>query len=293
MIPCVHVDRTEFLRALKILDKSLKSKRYPEAIIAFKEGMLSIDIPGMGTTVPAEGVWSGQALAPSILIRALATKLPAGDPLSLRVEGGKIHIGSLSVPCSWQPAEPNVPTVAKKTGESDMPGSHFGFPYSQWTKAKEEVHKLLIAYACSQWEITYDEIVTKVRTLPFKKYQPILLTMLQEISTEEDAAGHGILSTVVVHKRGEARPGPGFFELAQRLGRNTSDIEKCWAEERKKVYEVWKSQPRNESTQTASGTKISQGRIADRLKELKSLFDDSLITSEEYDRKRKEILAEL
>jgi hypothetical protein len=198
------------------------------AIITFEEGMLLIDIRGMGTTVPAEGVWSGQALVPSILLRALARKLPDGDPLSLRVEGGMIHIGSLSVPCSWQPAEPNSAPPAQKSKENDQPKSHFGFPYIQWSKAKEEVRKILISCACSHWEITYDEIVEKVRTIPFGKYQPVLLTMLQEISTEEDAAGHGLLSTVVVRQRGETRPGPGFFELAQRLGRNTSDIEKCW-----------------------------------------------------------------
>jgi hypothetical protein len=35
--------------------------------------------------------------------------------------------------------------------------------------------------------------------------------MLGEISQEEDEAGHGMLSVIVVHKYGDMQPGPGFF----------------------------------------------------------------------------------
>ena len=43
--------------------------------------------------------------------------------------------------------------------------------------------------------------------------------------TVTHAAGRGMLSVIVVHKQGDMQPGPGFFELAQRLGRDTSDTE--------------------------------------------------------------------
>jgi len=36
--------------------------------------------------------------------------------------------------------------------------------------------------------------------------------------------GRGMLSVIVVHKEGDMQPGPGFFELAGELGRDTSDI---------------------------------------------------------------------
>ena len=48
--------------------------------------------------------------------------------------------------------------------------------------------------------------------------------MLGEISSEEDAAGRGMLTVLVVHRAGDMQPGPGFFELAKQLGRNTSNI---------------------------------------------------------------------
>jgi hypothetical protein len=58
-----------------------------------------------------------------------------------------------------------------------------------------------------------------------------LADMLGEISTEScnGAPDRGMLSVVVVHKRGDMRPGKGFFECAVTLGRlrpNASDDEK-------------------------------------------------------------------
>src|SRR6266403_499790 len=66
-----------------------------------------------------------------------------------------------------------------------------------------------------------------------------LFHLLGEISSEEDASGRGMLSVIVVHKFGDMQPGPGFFELAKKLGRDTSDILKCWVDELKKVHAVW------------------------------------------------------
>jgi hypothetical protein len=38
-------------------------------------------------------------------------------------------------------------------------------------------------------------------------------------------------TALVVHKTGDYQPGPGFFELAKRLGHNVTDIEKFWVQE--------------------------------------------------------------
>ncbi|MFN3394684.1 MAG: hypothetical protein ACK424_09015, partial [Candidatus Thermochlorobacter sp.] len=66
-----------------------------------------------------------------------------------------------------------------------------------------------------------------------------LAAMLGEISAEEDKAGHGMISVIVVHKSGDKQAGPGFFELAKELGRDTSDVLACWVAERNKVYAYW------------------------------------------------------
>ena len=51
---------------------------------------------------------------------------------------------------------------------------------------------------------------------------------------KKNASGRGMLSVIVVHKVGDVQPGPWFFELAKQLGRDTSDILKCWVEELRK-----------------------------------------------------------
>jgi molybdopterin synthase catalytic subunit len=88
--------------------------------------------------------------------------------------------------------------------------------------------------------IPYSEFVTKIRSIQIDYHDPRLFHFLGEISAEECAAGRGMLTALVVHKHGDMQPGPGFFELAQALGQDTSDIVKFWIEEVKRVFAAWK-----------------------------------------------------
>ena len=72
-------------------------------------------------------------------------------------------------------------------------------------------------------------------------------TLLMQISEEEDDAGRGMLSVIVVHKNGDMQPGRGFFELAKERGRNTSDILACWIAELNKVHAYWEERKRAEN----------------------------------------------
>jgi hypothetical protein len=63
--------------------------------------------------------------------------------------------------------------------------------------------------------------------------------MLGEISQESDAQGRGMVTVLVVHKTGDMRPGPGFIDLAKKLDRDVSDIDRCWVEEFKRVRRAY------------------------------------------------------
>ena len=63
--------------------------------------------------------------------------------------------------------------------------------------------------------------------------------MLREIAAEENAAGRGMLTALVVYSSGDMQPGPGFFDLAGRLGKNTNDTLRCWIKELKRVHGYW------------------------------------------------------
>lgn len=50
-----------------------------------------------------------------------------------------------------------------------------------------------------------------------------------------------MLTALVVHKRGDMQPGPGFFELAKKLGHAVGDIERFWIQEVKNLFSIWTS----------------------------------------------------
>ncbi len=84
--------------------------------------------------------------------------------------------------------------------------------------------------------IPYSDLVAGIGAIQFQPHEARFFHFLGEISEEEDAAGRGMMTALVVHKEGDMQPGPGFFELAKRLGRDVTDIEKCWVAEFKKVH---------------------------------------------------------
>lgn len=115
----------------------------------------------------------------------------------------------------------------------------YGYENADWEAAKEEMRSILIERAKVGGTIPYSDLVNQVTTIHLEPHSHALATMLGEISSEEDAAGRGMLTVIVVHKVGDMKPGPGFFELARELGRNTSEIVKCWIEELKRVHRFW------------------------------------------------------
>jgi molybdopterin synthase catalytic subunit len=113
------------------------------------------------------------------------------------------------------------------------------FSQAEWDSAKKEIRNLLIERAKVRGMIPYSEVAQKVSAMGLEAHDQRLFHLLGEISTEESKAGRGMLSVIVVHKVGDMQPGPGFFKLAGSLGRDTSDLLKCWIQELKKVHAVW------------------------------------------------------
>jgi|SRR5579862_3541097 len=115
----------------------------------------------------------------------------------------------------------------------------WGHPKSQWDSAKEEARTKMIEMARKDSTIAYSELVTAITAISFHPDEKPFHNLLGQISIEEDAAGRGMLSVLVVHKGGDLRPGPGFFELAHDLRRDLRDRDRFWAEELQRVYDAW------------------------------------------------------
>jgi hypothetical protein len=119
--------------------------------------------------------------------------------------------------------------------------SDFGIPRSKWEAAKRQARKVMIATAKRQRTIAYSELVKKIYDIEFEAHDKRLFDFLGEIASEENAAGRGMLTVVVVHKSGDLQPGPGFFELAEQLGYDASDKLAFWSAELAKVYAYWRT----------------------------------------------------
>lgn len=115
----------------------------------------------------------------------------------------------------------------------------YGYSLDKWEQAKKEMREILIERAKVRGLIPYSELAAQIKAIQIRPESYAFAAMLGEISTEEDKAGRGMLSVIVVHKSGDMQPGPGFFELAKELGRDTSDILACWVAELKKVHAYW------------------------------------------------------
>jgi hypothetical protein len=120
----------------------------------------------------------------------------------------------------------------------------YGFDDGAWEAAKTEGRDILSVCARERRMVPYSEFIQHVRSISFEgPHDPRLRPFLGEISIAEARAGRGMLTALVVHKHGDYQPGPGFFELAKSLGHDTSDLEKFWIQEVKKVFAAWQPSP--------------------------------------------------
>jgi hypothetical protein len=119
--------------------------------------------------------------------------------------------------------------------------NHFGFPEGVWAAAKREVIQILSEMARRGATIAYSDLVASLNSIQLEARDIRLFHLLGEVSTDENASGRGMLSVVVVHKDGDMRPGPGFFELAQHLGHEVEDLDRFWIEEFRCVCEYWRN----------------------------------------------------
>lgn len=114
----------------------------------------------------------------------------------------------------------------------------YGYSPENWSALKSEIRLILIDTAKSaRGTITYSGLTEKIVSANLVPNSEILSAALTEISEEENAAGRGMLSAVVIRKDGEKKN--GFIEVAARLGRDVSNPEQCWDAEIERVCKYW------------------------------------------------------
>ena len=116
----------------------------------------------------------------------------------------------------------------------------YGYKLKEWEAAKDEIVGILGARVRSgSGPTTYGELCSSMKTIEIEPHSYALAHMLGEVSDDEDSAGRGMLSAYVVSAE-SGGPGGGFFELAEKLGRDVADRDKFWVEELHHVESAWK-----------------------------------------------------
>ena len=118
--------------------------------------------------------------------------------------------------------------------------SIFGLDADVWSNAKTQARNILIRTARSQRLIEYAELARLIDAIEFDPHGTYFRKFLGQLSREEDLAGRGMITAIVVHKDDQL-PGPGFYTLAADLGRDVSDETRCWAQEVERVFNDWRS----------------------------------------------------
>jgi hypothetical protein len=85
--------------------------------------------------------------------------------------------------------------------------------------------------------ITYTELSNSIKSIRIAPHDFAMIQLLDEISKEEDAAGRGILTALVVLKE-EQVPAEGFWASARDIGRVIGDK---WCSGRQKLSVLWEN----------------------------------------------------
>jgi hypothetical protein len=100
----LEVSRADLAQALKFVVRAI-GKRPGDASLSFQDGSLSIEAANTMADATARGTWPHPIFVSASWIRGMAKGLPAGDPIHLRVDAGRLYTNRHSGPCAGTPSK--------------------------------------------------------------------------------------------------------------------------------------------------------------------------------------------
>ena len=103
----LEVSRIDLIAQLKFVARAM-DKSTTNITLRFHDGMLLIEAGESTVELFARGCWPTPVISDALWIRVLAKKMPAEDPVHLRVEDGKLYTNKFAVRCSFALEQPSV-----------------------------------------------------------------------------------------------------------------------------------------------------------------------------------------
>jgi hypothetical protein len=94
-----------------------KRRKLGRVLLAFENGLLTIESGEASSIMRAEGEWHGRAYFSPEVLRAIALYPPATDPVVISYADGHVMLATMTIPCDWiNPAH----ELAKEIVDPDM-----------------------------------------------------------------------------------------------------------------------------------------------------------------------------
>jgi hypothetical protein len=113
----LEVSRADLAQALKTVARAI-SKHPGDASLRFEDGCLSIEVGNTSADAPARGTWPLPIFVSAWWARRVARRMPAGDPIRLRADAGRLYANRYSEACSGTPREQPAPTEQSAIDEN-------------------------------------------------------------------------------------------------------------------------------------------------------------------------------
>ena len=96
------VNSRELAKAFKTLRKFVERRDEPQIVLTFEDDCLTINATGVAIKVAGQGSLRGQAYLYWRTLVGVATIPPTDDPVIIKIENGRLIIGTSSLACQWQ-----------------------------------------------------------------------------------------------------------------------------------------------------------------------------------------------
>jgi len=118
--------------------------------------------------------------------------------------------------------------------------SHYQFGLSDeaWDEAKGQLKDAILAAAWDRRMTSYGEAARRVTITDLDPHSGLMNHLLGEIFEEECAAGRPALTSIVTHKDGDKEPGPGFCDMARKLGYTFEEPFVFWSSQVQEVFKL-------------------------------------------------------
>jgi hypothetical protein len=146
----LEVRRKELVDALQTIERLIHPKQRGKLLLRYAEGELLVEVGGVSSAVTASGTWPGIAQVECAAMLRLRAAIPPTVSVPVRVDGDRLFIGLLSVPCTWMQGAVGESRIHAAINMSPL--DHLLLPYHYSREEIDRAGMSDIVAVAEQWK---------------------------------------------------------------------------------------------------------------------------------------------